>query len=742
MTTTTNEQYPSYEDHQKAWEELANGIASLKDDVQSLAERGETSAQPKGSLTIIGSGIETLGFSMGDEELIRSADKVLYCVADPATVVWLKRARPDALDLYVLYGENKIRYTTYMQMTEAQLYWVRQGLKVVVVFYGHPGVFVLSTHRAILLARREGHRAIMKAGVCALDTLCADLGVDPCHPGMQTHEATDCLIRQRHIDPTLHVILWQVGLIGELGYRRQGYLNNGFSIFVNWLIDIYGPDYEITHYIGSRYPTIDPMIEVYPLHELHNPEVQEKITGISTFYIAPRDVVATNRDMALQLGVVKKGQELITPKSPLREIGEYGPREMKAFDAFKKFAIPKSYKWQEETAASNFLIELRFDMDLQDEYRYAPVEALEDSRFDNLSERERALLTSRDSGAIQIAAKGAFKRSSENERLIDDLLNSKKDCADIIQLIKSKPVPTARAAFNGWVSDKNYQPDWSQFHSSVDFIYRNSLYPWTGLYMVDEDQQIIITLIGNRKHRQKSILYINDTPIRKFSLKNGSIVWNTQRDVDFNGYLRLDLQGDGTRRLVGKIWTEDEEQGDIPPFYASQVNPQRKDVLPRLLDFIGSTQLDQISGEYVLRSNGRFANTLTAASISPEHMQIDGQDVDWFKITGNVLKWSGGTRDFYSGEISFILDPIIGSVELYGQCRAKEEEETQLKCYGSRTSFLAGEYGGPALPEWAQSSLMKISQDNLSKGGLMLWNKWEKADLTNLTVANLISSIV
>lgn len=48
-----------------------------------------------------------------------------------------------------------------MQMTEAQLYWVRQGLNVV-VSYGHPGIFVLSTHRAIILARREGHKAIMK----------------------------------------------------------------------------------------------------------------------------------------------------------------------------------------------------------------------------------------------------------------------------------------------------------------------------------------------------------------------------------------------------------------------------------------------------------------------------------------------------------------------------------------------------------------------------------------------------
>src|SRR5690606_11011911 len=129
-----------------------------------------------GQLTVIGSGIETAGFTALDENLIERADKVFYCVADPATVVWLKARRPDAYDLYVLYDEDKARYITYVQMTEALLYYVRQGLHVVAVYYGHPGIFVLSTHRAIQIARREGRHATMRANVSALDTLCADLG--------------------------------------------------------------------------------------------------------------------------------------------------------------------------------------------------------------------------------------------------------------------------------------------------------------------------------------------------------------------------------------------------------------------------------------------------------------------------------------------------------------------------------------------------------------------------------------
>jgi hypothetical protein len=53
--------------------------------------------------------------------------------------VYIQELRPDAVDLFVLYGENKVRYTTYAQITEVLLHYTRRGKKVVAVFYGHPG---------------------------------------------------------------------------------------------------------------------------------------------------------------------------------------------------------------------------------------------------------------------------------------------------------------------------------------------------------------------------------------------------------------------------------------------------------------------------------------------------------------------------------------------------------------------------------------------------------------------------
>ena len=106
----SNHKFPTFEEHRDSWKELACGIASLKKQVREDGPVDVGRYPPPGELIIIGSGIETVGFTLGDRQLIEAADKVLFCVADPATIVWLKQIRPDALDLYVLYGEDKLRY--------------------------------------------------------------------------------------------------------------------------------------------------------------------------------------------------------------------------------------------------------------------------------------------------------------------------------------------------------------------------------------------------------------------------------------------------------------------------------------------------------------------------------------------------------------------------------------------------------------------------------------------------------
>ncbi|KAI1495904.1 hypothetical protein F5X99DRAFT_100465 [Biscogniauxia marginata] len=59
-------------------------------------------------------------------------------------------------------------------MSETILREVRRGFYVVGVFYGHLGIFVNPSHRAVAIARNEGHQACMLPGISVEDCLFVD----------------------------------------------------------------------------------------------------------------------------------------------------------------------------------------------------------------------------------------------------------------------------------------------------------------------------------------------------------------------------------------------------------------------------------------------------------------------------------------------------------------------------------------------------------------------------------------
>ena len=104
----------------------------------------------------------------------------------------------DHENIYKYYDTNKPRLQTYTQMAEVMLNSVRAGKLTVGILYGHPGVFVNPSHRAIYIARSEGYFAKMLPGISAEDCLYADLGIDPATTGCSMFEAS-LLIQDKHL---------------------------------------------------------------------------------------------------------------------------------------------------------------------------------------------------------------------------------------------------------------------------------------------------------------------------------------------------------------------------------------------------------------------------------------------------------------------------------------------------------------------------------------------------------------
>lgn len=372
----------------------------------------------KGHLVVLGSGMSFIDFTRDAEAEIMSADHVFHCVYDKVTQAWIGQLRPDSYDLRILYGPNIDRYHTYVRMAEALLHYVRLGKKVVAIYYGHPGIFAMPAHRAIHIARGEGHEALMRPGISALDYLVADIGFDPALPGLTSFEATDMLLRKRRIDPSLHVVLWQVGVVGEFQFSPGGFENKGFDLLIETLTDVYGPDWEVTHYIAPQYVGIEPLIEKFTIASLRDSSVRERISSLSTFYIEPHFAVETDPYMSVALGHTKPGDPI--PK-PGRLFGytRYGGRERKAVADFREFVPPDHYRLTASSPEVDFMLALSNDLDLQAQYRRDPAAVANDERFGISSERARKLLAIPHPKAIDAALRDSEINSEEGGEALE-----------------------------------------------------------------------------------------------------------------------------------------------------------------------------------------------------------------------------------------------------------------------------------------------------------------------------------
>lgn len=238
----------------------------------------------KGSLVIVGTGIDVAGqMTLKAKSYIENADIVFSVVSGQAVLHWLGTLNDNVVSLMGLYDEGKSRVQTYHEMIEAMVSAVYEGKKVVGAFYGHPGVFVFPTHKAIARLKAEGYDAHMDPGISAEDCLITDLGIDPGMTGMQSYEATQLLFYKHRLDPACMLILWQIGLTGEHTFRtlEPGQCEKGLRILTDMLLEHYPEDHEVIMYEAAMLPVFDPVIDRFPLKDLP----KSKSTMASTLVI-------------------------------------------------------------------------------------------------------------------------------------------------------------------------------------------------------------------------------------------------------------------------------------------------------------------------------------------------------------------------------------------------------------------------------------------------------------------------
>ena len=257
----------------------------------------------RGSVACVGLGM-TLGSHLSPlaRSHIEQADVVFAGLSDGIVELWLQRMHPDVRSLQPYYAEGKSRMVTYRQWVELMMTEVRAGKKVCGVFYGHPGIFAWSPHKVIEVARAEGFEAHMEPGISAEDCLYADLGIDPGRFGCQHFEASQLLFYERRIDPTGYLVLWQVGLVGDLSLKRFSTGAAYRQVLVDLLSKDYPLDHEVIIYRGATLPIEKPRIHRLALRDLPN----AKLTAEETVVLPPAAPLKLNLAMRERLAELDK----------------------------------------------------------------------------------------------------------------------------------------------------------------------------------------------------------------------------------------------------------------------------------------------------------------------------------------------------------------------------------------------------------------------------------------------------
>jgi len=238
-------------------------------------------------LTVVGTGIRCGADLAGNvRSALLDADDVFFLASDPIWDGCLRQLRPDAHSVADLYRDDRPRRDTYEEMVGLVLGALRAGRSVCFAIPGHPGVFAQPTHAAI------------RPALSAADHLYADLGIDPGEAGSANFDATDFLVQGRIPDPTISLILWQIGAIGEV--RNVRFVNrSGLAFLAETLLETFSAAHEVVVYEAARSVICDSIVLPMRLDALAGADVPLR----ATLYVPPATVAPLDPDRMRRLGV-------------------------------------------------------------------------------------------------------------------------------------------------------------------------------------------------------------------------------------------------------------------------------------------------------------------------------------------------------------------------------------------------------------------------------------------------------
>lgn len=239
------------------------------------------------SLVIVGMGIKAIShITKETETVIRGCDKVYYLANNTLFFDYLNSISTNIESLNNLYFSREKRSESYKLLGEKIINDIPKYKNICVAIYGHP-LFLVQLSRYLLdWCEKERHDVHVLPAISSLDCLFSDLGINPGDGGIQLMDATELLVYRRTLDPYCHIVLYQVGAIGQLGHNREQTIAKKALLFLqSYLLTKYDKKHKVCFYEAGQTPNTKANIVYKSIDLMHT----ESVSSISTLYIEPKE---------------------------------------------------------------------------------------------------------------------------------------------------------------------------------------------------------------------------------------------------------------------------------------------------------------------------------------------------------------------------------------------------------------------------------------------------------------------
>ena len=235
-------------------------------------------------LIITGSGIKSLShLTMESQAAIEQADVVLYLLNEPTIAQWVEKKAQRSESLDELYFSEALRVDAYKKIADYVLLSLNRHENVCLLVYGHP--LLLSHSVDYLLQQVDKHLVdvLVLPAISAFDCLLCDLEIDP-FSGCFAIDATELLYKNKTLDNSNHLILWQIGMINNSETDATKERLTGMYVLQERLMQTYDAFQDCFFYEASLFPHFKPKITRTTLADMH----QIPVSRITTLYVPPR----------------------------------------------------------------------------------------------------------------------------------------------------------------------------------------------------------------------------------------------------------------------------------------------------------------------------------------------------------------------------------------------------------------------------------------------------------------------